>query len=147
MKVRKDEMNKSSRVHVSLNVSDVSRSIEFYSRMFGLPPVRVRDDYAKFDVPEASLNLALNASATAVADGGRLSHLGLQVDSTDDVLAMRLGWQERGLLTRDEMATSCCYAKQDKTWITDPDGNEWEVFVVLGEVEQAAPSTGTCCVA
>ena len=138
------------RVHVSLNVADVAKSIDFYKKMFALDPVRVRPGYAKFDVPQVGLNLALNETGrpSRQSDGhdeGALSHLGIQVDSTDEVLAVRQQWIERGLITRDEMQTSCCYAKQDKTWVHDPDGNEWEVFVVLGEVAQNEKST-TCCV-
>jgi catechol 2,3-dioxygenase-like lactoylglutathione lyase family enzyme len=137
------------RVHVSLNVADVTKSIEFYKRMFNLEPVRVRPGYAKFDVPQAGLNLALNETGKPRNDSakeGALSHLGIQVASTEEVLAVRKQWIERELITRDEMQTNCCYAKQDKTWVNDPDGNEWEVFVVLGEVAKNEAST-TCCVA
>src|SRR6185369_10844188 len=92
------------------------------------------------------LNLTLNQHA--FSERGALSHLGIQVASTDDVLTFRERWTEAGLLTRDEMQTSCCYALQDKTWVHDPDGNEWEVFVVLKdnlseEVQGAADKT--CC--
>ena len=71
---------------------------------------------------------------------GALSHLGIQVASTNDVLATRKRWEEIGLVTRDEMQTNCCYALQDKTWVRDPDGNEWEVFVVLEDnLAETAP--------
>jgi hypothetical protein len=84
------------------------------------------------------LNLTLNQHV--FNERGALSHLGLQVASTDDVLAIRERWTESGLLTRDEMQTSCCYALQDKTWVRDPDGNEWEVFVVLEDnLAETAP--------
>ena len=89
----------------------------------------MRRGYAKFDVQNPPLNLALNESSTKI--GGALSHLGIQVASTADVLATKSRWEEIGLLTSDEMQTTCCYALQDKTWVRDPDGNEWEVFVVL----------------
>src|SRR4029079_4465191 len=72
---------------------------------------------------------------------GALSHLGIQVKSTADVLAMRDQWAQVGLLTRDEMQTNCCYATQDKTWARDPDGNEWEVFVVL---QDNLPESAAC---
>jgi hypothetical protein len=88
----------------------------------------VRTGYAKFDVQNPPLNFTLNQAP--FAERGALSHLGIQVASTEDVFAVREQWLERGLLTRDEMNTDCCYAIQDKTWVTDPDGNEWEVFVV-----------------
>lgn len=132
------------KVHLSLNVRDVQRSIEFYSRMLGLQPSKVRTGYAKFDVQNPPVNLALNEVPELSGPGG-LSHLGIQVGSTDDVLATRLRWQRVGLVTRDEMQTSCCYAKQDKTWVHDPDGNEWEVFVVLEDNLPEAPPSASCC--
>lgn len=132
--------------HVSINVRNVQRSIEFYRQMLGMEPSKVRTGYAKFDVQNPPLNLALN-EVPDLAGAGALSHLGLQVASTGDVLAIRTRWAEAGLVTRDEMKTDCCYATQDKTWVHDPDGNEWEVFVVLQdnlpEVEGAAASA--CC--
>lgn len=115
--------------HVSLNVKNVKTSIEFYRKLFGIEPAKVRTGYAKFDVQNPPLNLALNESS--FTERGVLSHLGIQVASTEDVLATKSRWEEIGLVTRDEMQTNCCYALQDKTWTRDPDGNEWEVFVVL----------------
>ena len=120
---------KALKAHLALNVHDVGRSIEFYRQMLGIEPSKVRTGYAKFDVQNPPLNLTLNE--VAFAGKGALSHLGIQVASTDDVLAVREKWAESGLITRDEMQTNCCYATQDKTWVRDPDGNEWEVFVVL----------------
>jgi len=117
------------KAHLALNVRDVETSIAFYSKMLGINPSKVRTGYAKFDVQSPPLNLTLNQNS--FTDRGALSHLGIQVASTSDVLAMRRRWEEVGLITRDEMQTSCCYALQDKTWVRDPDGNEWEVFVVL----------------
>src|SRR5947208_12327139 len=95
-----------------------------------------------FDVHNPPLNLALNEAP--ITGRGALSHLGIQVASTDDVLGMKQKWSDAGLLTRDEMQTSCCYAVQDKTWVRDPDGNEWEVFVVLQDnlAETAACECG-----
>src|SRR6202011_652453 len=93
-------------------------------------PSKVRTAYAKFDIENPPLNLALNELPDLVGSGA-LSHLGLQVASTEDVLAMRERWAAAGLITRDEMDTNCCYANQNKTWVTDPDGNRWEAFVVL----------------
>jgi catechol 2,3-dioxygenase-like lactoylglutathione lyase family enzyme len=118
------------KAHVSINVRSVAASIDFYRRMLGIEPAKVRTGYAKFDVQNPPLNLALN-EVPDLANSGALSHLGIQVRTTGDVLAYRQQWVERGLVTRDEMQTDCCYATQDKTWVHDPDGNEWEVFVVL----------------
>jgi catechol 2,3-dioxygenase-like lactoylglutathione lyase family enzyme len=128
------------KAHVALNVQDVERSIEFYRKMLGLEPSKVRTGYGKFDVKVPPLNLTLNEAAPA--GHGALSHMGIQVASTEDVLRMRERWAEAGLLTRDEMQTNCCYALQDKTWVSDPDGNEWEVFVVL---EDHLAETEACC--
>lgn len=119
------------KAHLALNVRSVETSIDFYRKMLGIGPSKVRRGYAKFDVQNPPLNLTLNEGE--VNERGALSHLGIQVASTDDVLATRQRWSEMGLITRDEMQTNCCYATQDKTWVRDPDGNEWEVFVVLAD--------------
>jgi len=128
------------KAHLALNVRDVEKSIEFYRKMLGIEPSKVRVGYAKFDVQNPPLNLTLNQNA--FGERGALSHLGIQVGSTDDVLTMRQKWMDAGLVTRDEMQTNCCYAVQDKTWIQDPDGNEWEAFVVL---EDNLPTSDLCC--
>ena len=116
--------------HVSINVRNIDRSIAFYRQMLGIEPAKVRPGYAKFDVQNPPLNLALN-EVPHLTGAGALSHLGFQVASTEDVLAIRNRWADAGLVTRDEMDTNCCYANQNKTWVTDPDGNAWEAFVVL----------------
>ncbi len=135
------------KAHLALNVKDVGSSIEFYRKMLGIDPLKVRTGYAKFDVQNPPLNLTLNQ--VPFEGKGALSHLGIQVATTEDVTAMRAGWQEKGLIPRDEMQTTCCYALQDKAWVHDPDGNEWEVFVVLAdnlseEIQGAADKT--CCI-
>jgi catechol 2,3-dioxygenase-like lactoylglutathione lyase family enzyme len=134
------------KAHVSINVRNVQTSIDFYRRMLGIEPSKVRLGYAKFDVQNPPLNLALN-EVPDLAGAGALSHLGLQVAATSDVLAMRNRWAEAGLVTRDEMQTDCCYATQDKSWVHDPDGNEWEVFVVLQDnLPEVAGTASSCCV-
>jgi catechol 2,3-dioxygenase-like lactoylglutathione lyase family enzyme len=129
MEIKANGQVKALKAHLALNVHDVVRSIEFYRQMLGIEPSKVRPGYAKFDVQNPPLNLTLNE--VAFTGRGALSHLGIQVASTDDVLAVREKWANSGLVTRDEMQTNCCYATQDKTWVRDPDGNEWEAFVVL----------------
>ena len=130
--------------HVSINVRNLERSLDFYQKMFGIEPAKVRTGYAKFDVQNPPLNFALN-EVPALQAPGALSHLGLQVGSTEDVLAMRQQWANAGLITRDEMQTDCCYATQDKTWVHDPDGNEWEAFVVLKDNLPETKEGAGCC--
>lgn len=134
---------KTLKPHISLKVKNVEASIEFYQKLFGIEPAKVRTGYAKFDAQNPQLNLALNQAS--YNERGALSHLGIQVASTEDVLKTKEHWERVGLLTRDEMQTSCCYALQDKTWVSDPDGNEWEVFVVLEDnlAESDACECGT----
>ncbi len=133
------------KAHVAINVKNVAQSIEFYRKMFGIDPSKVRTGYAKFDVQNPPLNFTLNE--TPFKDAGALSHMGIQVATTADVLSIRQRWVDAGLLTRDEMQTDCCYATQDKTWVHDPDGNEWEVFVVLKDnlPEKQAERIGAAC--
>ena len=128
------------KAHLSLNVQNVERSIQFYRKMLGIEPSKVRTGYAKFDVQNPPLNLALNEAPGT--SRGALSHLGIQLRSTEDVLAMKQKWNQAGLSTHDEMQTNCCYAVQDKTWVRDPDGNEWEAFVVL---EDNLAESSACC--
>jgi len=132
------------KAHVAIHVKNVPASIEFYRKLFGIEPCKVRPGYAKFDISKPPLNFTLNEGTGQ--ERGVLSHLGIQVESSDDVLAMRRLWRERGLLTRDEMKTECCYALQDKTWVRDPDGNEWEVFAVLEDnLPERPASEKSCC--
>jgi catechol 2,3-dioxygenase-like lactoylglutathione lyase family enzyme len=135
------------KAHLALNVKSVEQSIEFYKKMLGIEPCKVRTGYAKFNVQNPPLNLTLNQGV--FTERGALSHMGIQVASTEDVLAMRERWGQVGLYTRDEMQTNCCYAVQDKTWVQDPDGNEWEVFVVLEdnlpETKQAVSAEAGSC--
>lgn len=143
--------------HLAINVRNVEASIEFYKKMFGIEPSKVRTGYAKFDVAEPPLNFTLNQ--VPFSEQGALSHLGIQVATTDDVAAMKSDWQARGLSAVDELQTTCCYALQDKAWVKDPDGNEWEVFTVIednlpertfeaeGEVACCAPAAGGKAVA
>ena len=134
------------KAHLAINVRDTAESIDFYKKMFGIEPSKVRTGYAKFDVANPPLNFTLNQ--VPFSGQGALSHLGIQVATTDDVVAMKTRWENAGLLPREEMQTTCCYALQDKAWVNDPDGNEWEVFVVLkdnlGEDARKADDA-TCC--
>ncbi len=131
------------KTHISLNVGNVTESVEFYKKMFGVEPLKLKSDYAKFDVANPPLNLTMNQ--ISFETGGSLSHLGLQVETTEEVIEMTKRWNESGLRTLEEMQTDCCYAMQDKTWVSDPDGNKWEVFVVLGNTEDKDITASACC--
>jgi catechol 2,3-dioxygenase-like lactoylglutathione lyase family enzyme len=142
------------KIHVALNVNNVEQSVKFYRAMFGAEPVKWKPGYAKFDIAEPPLNLTLNYDAE-VTKRGTLSHLGIEVSSTAEVLAAKERLEKAGLVTRDEMNVDCCFALQDKVWITDPDGNPWEVFTVkIGDtkpelkVTKERPDTSqpsSCC--
>jgi catechol 2,3-dioxygenase-like lactoylglutathione lyase family enzyme len=140
----RNESVKALKAHMGINVRDVQRSIGFYRKLFGIEPSKVRTGYAKFDVADPPLNFTLNQ--VPFGERGALSHMGIQVASTADVLAVRERWIREGLTPRDEMQTDCCYALQDKIWVSDPDGNEWEVFVVLQDnLPEKKAKEGSCC--
>jgi predicted enzyme related to lactoylglutathione lyase len=123
------------RPHLALTVSDVQRSIPFYEALFGAAPSKVKSGYAKFEIAEPALNFTLNEGQRTEALGA-FNHAGIQVESTDDVLAAKLRLQKAGLATFDEMDTTCCYARQDKIWVRDPDGTPWEVFATHEDSEE-----------
>ncbi len=129
--------------HVSLDVSDLEASVAFYERFFGAEPLKRRPGYAKFDLISPALNLALVEHAPS---GRNVNHFGVQVDSSAAVEAARMRLQAEGLLDLVETGTTCCYAKQDKVWTVDPDGNRWEVFVVLEDADRMKGNDGACCV-
>jgi catechol 2,3-dioxygenase-like lactoylglutathione lyase family enzyme len=134
--------------HVSLNVTNIERSVAFYRQFFGAEPVKLKPDYAKFDLADPALNLTMNERPPAQeGEHGRLAHLGIQVEGHDGVEAARRRLVAAGMLTLDEEDTVCCYARQDKVWATDPDGNQWEVFFVMEADVDAADFQGdACCV-
>ncbi len=134
------------KAHIGINVRNVETSIDWYRRMLGIEPSKVRTGYAKFDVQNPPLNLTLNEVAS-LSGPGALSHLGIQLGSTEDVATYRERWAGAGLDTRDEVETDCCYAKQNKTWVQDPDGNEWEAFVVLQDNLPEVTQASGCCTA
>ncbi|MCI0388010.1 MAG: VOC family protein [Acidobacteria bacterium] len=106
---------KTLKPHVAINVRNVKRSIEFYRKLFGIEPCKAYPKYAKFDVEDPPLNLTLNERP--FIDQGALFHMGIQVPSTEDVLAVRERWVRAGLSTREEMQIVCGYALQDKSWV------------------------------
>ena len=134
-----------SRIHVALAAGDLEKSVAFYRALFGQGPTKTRPGYAKFEVAEPPVNLALNAVGGPTGPNNPVAHFGVQVKSTAavDVVTRRL-W-DAGLATRDEKNVTCCYAVQNKVWATDPDGNKWEVYVVLDNAAASHASSGSAC--
>jgi len=123
------EFATASRMHVSMFVGDLEETVKFYQVFFGQPPTKHLADYAKFEVSEPPLVISFNPDRKPTP-GGAVNHLGVQVKSTDIVMAMKERFAAAGFLTDEEVATPCCYAVQTKVWVGDPDGNRWEVYVV-----------------
>jgi catechol 2,3-dioxygenase-like lactoylglutathione lyase family enzyme len=133
-----------SRIHMGLAVKDIERSVAFYRTLLGQAPTKTRPRYAKFEVAEPPVNLALNEVGGATGPTNAVSHFGIQVKSTEAVDAMARRLREAGLPTSVEENVTCCYAVQSKVWASDPDGNKWEVYVVLDN-EGATHHTSTAC--
>ena len=133
------------RPHLALTVADVERSIPFYEALFGVAAEKRRHGYAKFSVAEPALNFTLNQGERTDTLGA-FNHAGIQVASTDDVLAARLRLQKAGLVTFDDMDTTCCYARQDKIWVHDPDGTPWEIFVIHEDTEDTCDAATAAAV-
>jgi catechol 2,3-dioxygenase-like lactoylglutathione lyase family enzyme len=135
-----------SRIQLALDVDDVDAAVAFYTRLLGTEPAKRRPGYANFAVAEPPLKLVLLENP---GRGGGLNHLGIEVGSTDDVQAATERLAGEGLATDVENETTCCYATQDKVWVTGPDGERWEVYTVLADspVFGAGPSTAddACC--
>jgi predicted enzyme related to lactoylglutathione lyase len=137
------------RPHLALTVTDVQRAIPFYEALFGTGPEKVEPGYAKFSVAEPALNFTLTQGERAGL--GAFNHAGIQVASTADVLAAKERLVGAGLAAFDEMDTSCCYARQDKIWLRDPDGTPWEVFATHADLDEhghgglaVAEQAGSC---
>lgn len=137
-------MNGILKPHFSLNVRDLDASIAFYRAFFGVAPLKQKPGYAKFDLAAPALNLALVEKAPT---GQNVNHFGVQVASSVEVIEAQRRLEAVGLLDLVETGTACCYARQDKVWAVDPDGNRWEVFTVLADAEVMKEEGGSCCVA
>lgn len=130
-------------VHISLNVRDLDSSVDFYRRFFGEPAKR-KPDYAKFVTRDPEIHLALVPGLGTTARGA-LSHLGIRVGSTGEVDRWKSELRTRGLEVVDSERGNCCYALQDKFWLMDPDGNQWEIYTVLEDVETMGAAASACC--
>ena len=132
-----------SRVQLALRVADLDASIEFYSRLFDTTPAKRRPGYANFAVAEPPLKLVLLEGQPG--EETRMDHLGVEVEDTDLVAEATNRLADAGLATSVEDGTTCCYAVQDKVWVTDPDGARWEVYTVKADASVATPAGGACC--
>lgn len=118
-------------VHIGLNVQDLKKSQDFYERFLGIKPVKVKNNYVKFLTQDPNLNLTLTEREDV--SGNQINHLGVQVDSKEEVVEHKERLEKAGFFAREEMDVTCCYAIQDKFWVTDPDGIEWEYFYTKEE--------------
>ena len=123
------------RVQLALNVSDLDAAVEFYSKLFATEPAKRRPGYANFAVTSPPLKLVL---IEGHGEPGTLNHLGVEVDSTGEVTAASGRLSAEGLATAAEDQVACCYAVQDKVWVDAPDGEPWEIYTVLSDVEMPA---------
>jgi catechol 2,3-dioxygenase-like lactoylglutathione lyase family enzyme len=144
-----------SRVQLALNVADLDASIEFYTKLFQTPPAKIREGYANFAIADPPLKLVL---FTGMGEPGSLNHIGVEVESSDDVAAVIARTQEIGMEQTIQENTSCCFAVQDKTWVKGPE-NDWEFYTVLADassmdcgvdaaesaLETVPSTTSTCC--
>jgi lactoylglutathione lyase len=139
------------RFHVHTHVEDLAKSIAFYSSMFGQPPTRVESDYAKWMLDDPRINFAISNR------GGKpgVDHLGIQTDTEEELAELKARARAADLTLLDEGETTCCYARSEKHWVTDPQGVAWEHFHTLNDIavfserEKAAPAAGAsadaCC--
>ena len=130
------------RPHLSLDVRNVPASVEFYQKVFGVAPQKQTTDYAKFDLTEPALNFSLVSSTEKVS---LVNHLGIEVDDAKTVAAWEQRLREHGLVDSVQENVICCFARQDKVWFTDPDGNSWEVFTIHEQLPVEGPLAGTGC--
>jgi len=140
------------RLHLHVSVPDLAQSIQFYETLFGAPPSVVKDDYAKWMLDDPKVNLAIS---THRAPG--LDHVGIQVDSPAELGELSGRLKAAGAQTFDEADTTCCYAKSDKSWVSDPAGLRWETFFTHGEattygesqalaaLEASTATASACC--
>jgi catechol 2,3-dioxygenase-like lactoylglutathione lyase family enzyme len=132
-----------------LNVSDIDQAVEFYAKLFGAEPAKRQPGYANFAIADPPLKLVLIENPDARGDGvsGALNYLGVEVTGPEDVRAATARLAGEGLEPDVQESTTCCYAVQDKAWVSDPDGAPWEVYTVLADAptESGLSGDGTCC--
>jgi catechol 2,3-dioxygenase-like lactoylglutathione lyase family enzyme len=135
------------RLQLALNVSDLDKAVDFYTRMFGVEPAKTRPGYANFAIADPPLKLVLFEGQ---GDAGTINHLGVETETTEEVVAAEARLNEADLETTGVADTQCCYAQKTETWLTGPDDARWEWYVKTGDSDQFAnlvveSSGGTCC--
>jgi catechol 2,3-dioxygenase-like lactoylglutathione lyase family enzyme len=121
-----------SRVQLALNVDDLDDAVAFYGRLFGTEPAKVRPGYANFAVADPPMKLVLIEGR---GEPGSLNHLGVEVETSEDVASTKRRLDGAGVPTVAEDDVACCYARQDKVWVDDPTGRSWEIYTVLADAE------------
>jgi catechol 2,3-dioxygenase-like lactoylglutathione lyase family enzyme len=139
-------MIEAPKVHVHMAVSNLEKSREFYEKFFGVAPVKVKPGYVKFLPRFGPLNLALS-QAQPSSQGGHVDHMGIQVESQDVVVREMDRVKAAGLPVREEFSVDCCHANQDKFWVQDPDGVDWEVYVLNHDIEEETATASSCACA
>lgn len=129
------------RLQLALNVDDLTEAVAFYSKLFNTPPAKLKEGYANFSIATPPLKLVLLENP---GKGGTLNHLGVEVQSTETVHREIGRLTEAGLFADEEMGTTCCFATQDKVWVSGPAGERWEVYTVLADSDTFGGS-GDCC--
>jgi catechol 2,3-dioxygenase-like lactoylglutathione lyase family enzyme len=129
-----------SRIQLALNVDDLEQAVTFYSKLFGAEPAKRKPGYANFALAEPALKLVLIENP---GRGGSINHLGVEVASSAEVHAEIARLSGEGLFTDEEMGTTCCFATQDKVWVTGPAGERWEVYTVLADSDTFGVSPQT----
>jgi len=133
-----------SRIQLALNVDDLDEAIVFYSKLFGTTPAKVKPGYANFAITEPPVKLVLLENP---GQGGTLNHLGVEVQASEQVHTEIARLTEQGLFTEEEIGTTCCFALQDKVWVTGPGGERWEVYAKLADSETYFQDAGAVPVA
>ena len=131
-----------SRVQLALNVDDLEAAVTFYSKLFNTEPAKLRPGYANFAIVEPPLKLVLFEGQSEPAT---LNHLGIEVETADEVANAHRRLADVGLATVTEDEVACCYALQDKVWVDAPDGTPWEIYTVLDDVDMPVGAP-TCCI-
>ena len=121
-----------SRLQLAINVTDLDRAVEFYSRLFDTAPAKVKPGYANFAIPDPPLKLVLFEGP----EGATLNHLGVEVETAEEVASAERRLTEAGLESTGVDETVCCFAEKTETWVVDPDGARWEWYVKSGDAEQ-----------